>query len=78
VPFFYQSGEQIKQGDRVRLHSEPGEIESIHDPAGDPGDWLVERYGGGVMITEPRVFGHLFIGAPVTQHEDLELVSRGS
>jgi hypothetical protein len=36
--------EQIKARDRVRLHGEPGEIESIHDPAEDPNDWYVETY----------------------------------
>jgi hypothetical protein len=78
VPFFYQSGEQIKRGDRVRLHGEPGEIEFVADPAGDPSDWFVKEYGGGVMIAEPKVFGSLFINAPVSQYEDLEFVSRGS
>jgi hypothetical protein len=78
VPFFYRSGEQIKQRDRVRFHGEPAEIESIHDRSDGPNDWFVERCGGGVMITEPKVFGHLFIDAPVTQYEDLEFVSRAS
>ena len=44
----------------------------------DPHDWYVEEFGGGVMIAEPKVFGHLFIEAPVTQYEDLEFVSRGA
>ena len=78
MPFFYQSGEQIKRGDRVRLHGEPGEIEFVADPADDPSDWFVKEYGGGVMIAEPKVFGSLFINAPVSQYEDLEFVSRGS
>lgn len=78
VPFFYQSGEEIKAGDRVRLHGRVAEIESIHDPASDPNDWYVETYGGGVMIAEPKEFGYLFIETPVTHYEDLEFVSRGS
>ena len=66
MPFFYQSGEQIKRGDRVRLHGELGEIELVADPC-----------GGGVMVVEPRVFGRLFVPAPVSQYDDLEFVSRG-
>jgi hypothetical protein len=29
------------------------------------------------MIVEPKVFGRLFIPAPVSQYDDLEFVSRG-
>jgi hypothetical protein len=77
VPFFYQSGEQIELSDRVCLHGEPAEIESIHDPLENPHDWYVVTYGGGVMITEPRVFGHLFIDASgLPSYDDLEFVSR--
>lgn len=53
MPFVYQTGEQIKPGDRVLLHG-----------------------GGGVMVAEPKVFGHLFIDAPVSDYADLEFVSR--
>ena len=65
MPFFYQWREQIKRGDHVRLHGEPGEIE-FADPVNDPNDWFVKQYGGGVMIVEPKVFGTLFIDAPVS------------
>jgi hypothetical protein len=41
MPFFYQSGEQARQRDRVRLHGEPGEIEFVADPVEDPGNWLL-------------------------------------
>ena len=78
MPFFYRSGEQIRLGDRVRLHCEPAEIESVHDPVEDSDDWFVKTYGGGVMIAEPRVFGRLFIDAPVTHYDHLEFVSRCS
>jgi len=76
VPFFYQSGEQIKAGDRVRLNGEPGEVEFVADPVEDPDDWFVKEHGGGVMIAEPKVFGQLFIPAPFNDYEDLEFVSR--
>jgi hypothetical protein len=76
VPFFYQSGERVKPGDRVRLHSEPGEIEYVADPADDPDNWLVQKFGGGVMVVEPKVFGRLFIHGPGSDYDGLEFVSR--
>ena len=78
MPFFYQSGEQVKRGDQVRLHGESAEIEVVADPMNDPNDWFVEKFGGGVMVVEPKVFGRLFIDAPVSQYDDLEFVSRSS
>ena len=77
MPFFYQSGEEIKLGDRVLIHGEPEEIEVVADPVHDPNDWYVTEYGDGVMIVEPKVFGRLFIQAPVSQDDHLEFVSRG-
>ena len=77
MPFSYQSGEEIKVRDVVRLHGEPAEIESIHDPLADPDDWYVKTFGGGVMVAEAKVFGRLFIEAPVSDYDDLEFVSRG-
>ena len=61
----------------MRLQGEPAEIKSVHDPESDPHDWYVEAHGGGVMIVEPMVFGHLFIKSPVNDYEDLEFVARG-
>lgn len=55
--YTYQSGEEIKPGDRVLLHGEPGEVEFVVDPLSDPANWYVTEYGGGVMILEPKVFG---------------------
>jgi len=78
MPFFYRSGEQIRPGDRVRLHGETGEIEFVADPVDDPNDWYVEKFGGGVMVVEPKVFGRLFIDAPVSHYDSLEFVSRNS
>ncbi len=77
VPFFYQSGEQIKVGDRVRFHGEPAEIESVHDPVEAPDDSFVTTYGGGVMVVQPMI-GRAFIDAPVTDYDDLQFDGRGS
>ena len=77
LPFTYQSGEEIKKGDRVLFHGEPGEIEFVADALiGDPAmDWYVEEQGGGVMVIEPKCFGRAFLTETHTA-EDLVFVSR--
>jgi hypothetical protein len=74
----YRSGEEIKRGDRVLLHGEQGEIELIAtDPDNPETSWHMEQFGGGILISEPKVFGHLFIRASeLEKYEDLEFVSR--
>jgi hypothetical protein len=72
----YQSGEEIKKGDRVLFHREPGQIEMVAVELGDPEtDWFMQEYGGGVMILE-RVSGRTFIPADqIDECKDLEFVS---
>jgi hypothetical protein len=57
----YQSGEEIRKGDRVLFHSEPGEIELVAEKTiGDPDvDWHIKENGPGVMILEPKFFGRV-------------------
>ena len=77
MPFVYQTGEEIKKGDRVLFHGEPGEFEFVADELmGEPDmDWYVQL-GRGVMVLEPKSFGRAFIRE--TQFaEDLVFVSRG-
>jgi len=73
----YKSGEEIKKGDRVLFHGEPGQIEFVvEELSGDPAmDWYVNEFGGGVMVREPQVFGLCFLNEP-DGAEDLEFVSR--
>jgi hypothetical protein len=49
VKFKYKSGEEIKKGDRVIFHGEPGRIEFVvEELCGDPGmDWCMSEFGGG-------------------------------
>ena len=77
IPFMYKSGEEIKQGDRVTFHGEPGEIEFVADPLGNhpETDWFVQEYRGGVMLVEPKHFGRACLTQP-DEAEDLILVSR--
>jgi len=73
----YQSGEEIRKGDRVLFHGEPGEIEFVAEKlVADPTvDWNIKENGPGVMIVEPKVFGHVYI-RDTENNEDLEFVSR--
>ena len=74
----YQSGEEIKQGDRVLFHGNPAEIEFVASDANDlQAASYIEQFGGGVMVLDPRVSGRTFISAnDLPEYEDLEFVSR--
>jgi hypothetical protein len=60
--FKYLSGEEVRTGDSVAYHGEPGRVEFVADKiAGDPAtDWYVEEFGGGFMIVAEE-FGAVFI-----------------
>lgn len=75
--FNYELGEEVKKGDRILYHGEPGEVEFVvAEKIGDPAiDWFLERFPeGGVMIVA-KGFGNVFIEEPEVE-EDLEFVSR--
>ncbi len=60
---FYQSGEEIRPGDRILYHGHPGEVQFVvREGTGDPHmDWFAEEFpGGGVMIRADS-FGNVFI-----------------
>jgi hypothetical protein len=72
----YQSGEEIRKGDRVLFHGEPGEIELVVTRMGDPAtDWYMENEGPGVMVLEPKAHGRVYLPQP-EKSEDLVFVSR--
>jgi hypothetical protein len=75
--FKYQSGEEIRKGDRVLFHREPGRIELVATELGDADtDWYVREYGGGVMIREAAA-GLTFLRVEQIEGcEDLKFVSR--
>jgi hypothetical protein len=73
----YQTGEEIRKGDRVLFHREPGHIEIVATELIDPETrWFVQEYGGGVMVVE-NVAGRTFIPADqIEECDDLQFVSR--
>jgi hypothetical protein len=73
----YRSGEEIKKGDRVQFHGEPGRIEFVAVEPGDTEtDWIVQACGGGVMILGSFSGRALIPAAHIHDYEDLEFVSR--
>jgi hypothetical protein len=78
MAFVYQSGEEVKSGDRVAYHGEPGEVEFVVvNPTGDPAmDWYVEQFPGGGFMINAKGFGKVFLGETDID-EGLEFVSRG-
>jgi hypothetical protein len=78
MPLKYQSGEEIMKGDRVLLSGDPGVIELVADSLiHDPDTlWYIEEFGGGVMISQLKRLGSVFVHEPETDG-DLEFVSRG-
>jgi hypothetical protein len=74
----YQSGEEIRKGDRVRFHGNPAEVELVATDTNDPDqEWHVREFGGGVMISDPATSGRTFVPASqIAEYEDLEFISR--
>jgi hypothetical protein len=75
--FRYQTGEEIRKGDRIRYHEDLGEVEFVADLlSGDPeSDWYVTEYDGGVGLLVPGSFGRVFLTS-TDDDEDLEFISR--
>ena len=73
----YLSGLEIQNGDKVLLHGEPGEIEFVIETGVDHPqiDWYMKVNGPGVMVHEPKVFGHVYL-RDTEGFEDLIFVSR--
>jgi hypothetical protein len=66
----YLSGDEIKKGDNVLFHREPGRIEIVAiEPGTSETDWFLQGYGGGVMILE-SVSGRTFV--PADQIDDCD------
>ena len=74
----YQSGEEIRKGDRVLFHLERATVEFVACNPEDPAAaWFVQEYGGGVMIDDPKVSGYTFIPASLLANdENLEFLCR--
>jgi hypothetical protein len=73
-PLKYRTGEEIRKGDCVLIHGLPAEIELVASNPDDPEQgWYVQECGEGVMILEPKEYGHLFTRA---DDDDLEFVAR--
>ena len=77
--FRYQSGEEVRVGDKITFHGEPGEVEFVvTEKTGDPAmDWYIQEYPGGGIMIKAKNFGSTFM-TETDEEEDLILVSRSS
>lgn len=78
--FRYQSGEEIKAGDRILYGGKPGEVEFVVTAAtGEPSrNWFLEEHPEGGIMLMTGTFGSVAIsGDQIADDEDLELVARG-
>jgi len=74
--FTYDSGEEVRPGDVIRYHGDPGRVEFIVTPGtADPMlVWYLEQNpNGGAMLELKDSWGYVFVNFP---DEDLDLVSR--
>lgn len=77
--FVHASGEEVRRGDRITYHDEPGEVEFlVTEKTGDAAmDWYLEDTPeGGFMITA-KTFGSVFL-TDSESDEDLVFVGRAS
>ena len=69
----------MRKGDCVLFHGNAAEIKLVVDPEiEDPeSEWYLKEFGGGVLVRDPCVSGHTFIGKDsLCDYEDLEFVAR--
>jgi hypothetical protein len=74
----YQSGEEVRKGDKVLFSGGPGQIEFVVEKfVGDAVlDWHMKEQGPGVMVLAQKSLGRVYIHH-TEDAEDLQFVSRG-
>ena len=77
--FRYQSGEDVRSGDRITYHGEPGEVEFlVTGKTGDSArDWYLEKNPEGGFMIKAQNFGSVFL-TESEPDEDLLLVARAN
>jgi hypothetical protein len=77
MPLKYRSGEVVTKGDRVLLAKKEGVIEFVGDETSSDSTslWLVEKHGGGVVISQLRSLGSVITNPE--EDDDVEFVCRG-
>jgi hypothetical protein len=74
MPLTYRSGEDVRAGDRVSYHGEPGLVEFVADTENPDTAWYLEKHGDGCMIACAG-FGHVYVSETHTD-EDLDFIGR--
>lgn len=73
----YRSGEEVRRGDCVKFHGNPGKVQFIvTELTGGPSmDWYLDEFPGGGFMIAAEGFGNVFVG-PEDIDDDLEFVLR--
>lgn len=74
----YITGEEIKPGDKVLYFNNEASIDFVAcAPDDNETAWYFEEFGGGVMISDPKVAGAVFVPANMLgDATELKFVSR--
>ena len=77
--FRYVSGDEVRRGDQVRYHGEPGEVQFVaSEKVGDAAmDWYLDEYNGGGFMISAENFGRVFLTSNDID-ESLQFVARGT
>jgi len=61
--FLYQSGGEVRCGDHIRFHGEPGLVELViaEKVGNDAVDWYLTEYPGGGLMLNASNFGNVFL-----------------
>lgn len=75
--FMYETGEEIKSGDRITFHGEQGRVEFVvAESVGDQAlDWYLDQYPGGGLMVKAEGFGDVFLTGGEL-YEDLKFIGR--
>jgi hypothetical protein len=61
ISLLYQSGDEVRKGDRVLLHGKPGEVEFVLDGDDNVEGWPQQQFGRGIMIAEADCEDLIFV-----------------
>jgi hypothetical protein len=75
--FAYSTGEEVRDGDRVRYHGEPGVVKFVitERTGNEDMDWYLDEFPEGGFAIDAKSFGLVFL-TESQRTEDLEFVSR--
>ena len=73
----YDSGDEVRPGDRIRYHGEPAVVNFVAvEKTGDQSiDWYVDEFPGGGFMLEANSFGRVFVSS-IDINDHVQFVAR--